>query len=545
MVWKTFFHKSGEKNEKRVLINHGPCLPITEPQTEVVVCKSEKELLIQFIRYLKMFASDFLIGYNIYKFDNSFIKARCAHHGISNYLLQLHRGSFTHSMFNFFNEKTSGKGEQYNTIFDLKIFGTICIDLMPVSIKEDRNTLRSYSLNAVSEKYLGEKKVDLNYKEMERLVIEGKAEGYWKIGVYCIQDCELPLKLLEKMNVLLYQINYSNLSFFPLDMIFSYGEQAKIYSIIYVEGGKMGFIFKANIPISGGFQGATVLEPQPGFYQRVSVLDFKSLYPTIIISNNLCPSNFINNFNNKLLERAIVSKNVNVIKVDDGITVYVARTLQGIIPEIETKLLAAREELKTEMEQHSKGSFLHELLNAKQLAMKISANSLYGVFGASFGELQCIPFSRTTTALGRKMIQDTVDYCHTVARKKYSPNLNVIYGDSVPKWSLVSLIYGNNPKPQSLTCESLWNFVKQKRQEFLLNAFENISPQNILNQSFPEVQPMVDYHEKEIFYCSDMGLYTWSDIGKTQVHSVIRHKPRVQKMYRIVTRGIFLFFYLI
>ena len=534
MVWETFFHTSKDPEIKRVLINNGPCLPITDPLTEVVICHSEKELLIKFILYLKKNPIDFLIGYNIYKFDNVFIKTRCEIHGISSYLLQLHRtDSSSQNLKNFFVEKSSGKGEKYNTILDFRIQGTTCIDLMPMSIKEDRNTLKSYSLNAVSEKYLGEKKIDLNYKEMERLVVEGEAKGFWKIGVYCIQDCALPLKLLEKMNILLYQINYSNLSSFPLDMIFSFGEQAKIYSIIYVDGIKNDFIFKANIPIEGGFQGATVLDPIPGYYYSVMCLDFKSLYPTIIISNRLCPSTLIKPNNMELLQKAIEKNNVNVIKADDGKIIYVAKYLNCLIPSILEKLLAARDELKKQMKTHPKNSFGHKLLDAKQQAMKVSANTTYGVFGAGFGELQCLDLSRATTALGRKMIKTTVNYCHTIGREKYG-ELKVIYGDSVPKWSLVSLLHESTFKPSPITCEALWKFIEQKRQEVL---FDNLQPQQFLNQPYSKVEPLVNSEKKEIFFCKDLGLYTWSDAGKTQIHAIIRHKPRVQKMFRIVTRG--------
>ena len=283
------------------------------------------------------------------------------------------------------------------------------------------------------------------------------------------------------------------------------------------------------------FKEQTVLEPIPGFYEKVMVLDFKSLYPTTIISNCLCPSNIFKVKPSKdLLKKAIEKENVKVIKAD-GVVVYVSK-LKGVIPGILEKLLEARDHLKRDMKQHTKGTFLYKLFDAKQRAMKVSANTLYGVFGAGFGELQCLELSRATTSLGRKMIKKTVDFCHSEGRNKYGPDLQVIYGDSVPNWSLITLFLGVNSNPQILTCEQLWNFVQQKRQEVLMNALSPLSPQQILNSYTKKVEPMMS-EGKEIFFCSDLDIFTWTSTGRTRINCVIRHAPRVKKMFRITTRG--------
>lgn len=166
---------------------------------------------------------------------------------------------------------------------------------------------------------------------------------------------------------------------------------------------------------------------------------------------------------------------------------------------------------------------------------KVACNSVYGIFGARFGALSLIALSRTTTALGRQMIQQTVDYCHDQAQEKY-PTIKVIYGDSVTKNTLITLQMpektpcGNN-SVVTKTIEEFWDIVEQKRQE----AFEEFCPFDLITTA-TTIKPVIDIQNKETFFILDLGFKVWSDSGFTVVKSIIRHLPKKQKMYRIKTR---------
>ena len=544
ITFETLYKCSKSPPIHRILLNLGPCLPID--QCEVKVFETEKQLLLSFLNILKTHAFDFLVGYNIYGFDFKMLKGRLQFWKILENIKCLHRIENIRLAKDTFKTKKSGKGEGYNTLTYLDVIGLITVDLLPIMKKYD-NRLRSHSLNSVSAKYVGEQKVDLSYKAMKELVKVGTAEAFHQIGVYCVQDTNLPNRLLEKLNLLLFQITFANIARFPLNLIFVYGEQLKIYSQIYSAGANAGFVFKDPKWISrddedfnkeeeGGFQGATVLEPVVGLYEGMTAcLDFASLYPTTMISNNLCATTFIEppkKMEQKhALKKLIEEKKVLAVETDGEIAYFLqTNVVKGIVPQILERLLSERYLAKNSMKLlKEKNGLEYSLLNSKQLALKTSANSIYGIFGTSFGALALIPLSRATTALGRKMIDQTLKYCHKEAQEKY-PNIKVIYGDSVSKNSLLTLKLNddvNAPVPTNgiivKSIEELWLQIHQRLER-------KVTVENSLIVE-------KDIFGKERMELDDFPFKVWSDSGFTQIKSIIRHKPRTRKMYRITTRS--------
>jgi DNA polymerase delta subunit 1 len=105
---------------------------------------------------------------------------------------------------------------------------------------------------------------------------------------------------------------------------------------------------------------------------------------------------------------------------------------RGILPSILDDLIAARNRAKRDMAAAAKDSFEKELYNCRQLAMKISANSVYGFTGATIGPIPCLAISESVTSYGREMIMLTKD---TVLEKYsikggFSFDAQVIYGDT-------------------------------------------------------------------------------------------------------------------
>ena len=80
--------------------------------------------------------------------------------------------------------------------------------------------------------------------------------------------------------------------------------------------------------------------------------------------------------------------------------------LQGILPQILEELLAARKKAKQDMARATDEA-TKNVQNGRQLAIKISANSVYGFTGATVGQLPCLPISSSVTAFGRQMIEQT------------------------------------------------------------------------------------------------------------------------------------------
>lgn len=118
----------------------------------------------------------------------------------------------------------------------------------------------------------------------------------------------------------------------------------------------------------------------------------------------------------------------NVITTPANAQFVTASVRKGLLPEILESLLAARKRAKAELKSET-DPFKRSVLDGRQLALKISANSVYGFTGAQVGKLPCLEISGSTTAYGRTMIEQTkneVESHYTVANG-YDNDAVVIY----------------------------------------------------------------------------------------------------------------------
>lgn len=176
------------------------------------------------------------------------------------------------------------------------------------------------------------------------------------------------------------------------------------------------------------FEGATVLEAKSGFYEKpIATLDFASLYPSIMMAYNLCYCSLVRS--EDLAKFNLQPECVN--KTPSGET-FVKPTLQkGILPEILEELLTARKRAKADLKE-AKDPFEKAVLDGRQLALKISANSVYGFTGATVGQLPCLEISSSVTSYGRQMIEHTkrlVEERFTIVGG-YQYDAEVVYGDT-------------------------------------------------------------------------------------------------------------------
>merc|ERR1719508_737044 len=177
------------------------------------------------------------------------------------------------------------------------------------------------------------------------------------------------------------------------------------------------------------YEGATVIDPVRGYYDvPIATLDFSSLYPSIMMAHNLCYTTLV--LQDGSLSRLGLTPE-QYIKTPRG-NMFVKNSLRrGLLPEILSDLLSARKKAKADLKKET-DPFKKGVLDGRQLALKISANSVYGFTGAQVGKLPCLEISQSTTAFGRMMIEETknqVESKYTVANG-YEHDAKVIYGDT-------------------------------------------------------------------------------------------------------------------
>ena len=237
---------------------------------------------------------------------------------------------------------------------------------------------------------------------------------------------ELPLRLAERLFVVPEVTEMSRVCQTPLVDVLTRGQQIKVFSHLVLAAHRMSFIvtdMPAAPAVAGKYTGATVLDPIPGFYNDVPVItnDFASLYPSIMRSKNLCFSTWVPP-NTRLPPHVVTEE----FRFDDG---RVARFVQsatheGVLPRILKSLGEARKATRARMKTLDKADPLRGLLDGRQLAYKISANSVYGFTGAAKGMYPLKLIAETTTFVGRRMIDRT----KAIMEERFGAK--VIYGDT-------------------------------------------------------------------------------------------------------------------
>lgn len=168
--------------------------------------------------------------------------------------------------------------------------------------------------------------------------------------------------------------------------------------------------------------GGEVLEPKKGLLENIIILDYKSLYPTIMMAHNLCYTTEV-----------VKEKPDDVIKAPSGGIFASQKVVKGIVPAILEDLLnrrlATREKMKTAKDEE------YRVLDATQLALKILLNSFYGYSGYARARLYSITLASAVTSFGRQnilrtrsLIEDEIREATLKDGKKLA--LSVVYGDT-------------------------------------------------------------------------------------------------------------------
>lgn len=367
---------------------------------------------------------DFLVGYNIHGFDSQYMFARAQISGASGDFYRLGKLRGVRSKLTEKNMSSSAYGDNKFVFFETP--GIMQLDVL-TAVKRDYK-LDSYKLDRVAEHFLGERKLDLPPVEIFKKWEAGTPEDIRTIAEYCVQDTLLPMRLVFKLNMVANLTELAGATGIPMSFLLMRGQQIRAVSLILKYVMEKGMLLPTNrkggSPEEDKYVGATVLDPKVGaYFEHVSCLDFASLYPSIIRAYNLCHSTLV--LDPAYSDCPGVAYD-DVAWVEEGVS-YSYRFVQsrkGVLPLILDDLTAARKTAKKKMAAAT-DPFEKELFNAKQLAFKVTSNSLYGVCGASNGILSCKPIASSVTATGRRMILETKEYVET----RY-PGSEVVYGDT-------------------------------------------------------------------------------------------------------------------
>ncbi|MBD3229281.1 MAG: DNA-directed DNA polymerase I [Candidatus Lokiarchaeota archaeon] len=282
------------------------------------------------------------------------------------------------------------------------------------------NAYKTVSLEAVSSALLEEGKIELE-KEIHDL-------SYHKLAEYCLRDSDLTLRLTTYDNnlVLKLLILLMRITKLPIEDISRSGISNWIKNLFYFEHRARNYLIPnpnylseiksdaaTEAMIKGKkYKGAKVIDPIPGVHFNVVVLDFASLYPSVIKEWNLSYET-VNCPHEECRDNLIPNTPHWVCKKRVGIS----SLLIGLLRDLRVKYF------KIKAKDKALNQELRNLFNIVQASMKVIINAAYGVFGAEIFPLYCLPMAESTSAIGRYAIEQTIEKVHSMG-------LRVIYGDT-------------------------------------------------------------------------------------------------------------------
>ncbi len=390
--------------------------PVRAKDKDVLVFPSEKEMLEKFVEIVNAYDPDVITGYNILAFDIPYINERLKENKLPRTLGRC-------------KDKCISVRKISESKYRCSVVGRVLVDPYLI-IKEMAARgffvgLKRFGLGDVSEYFLGEKKVDVAHSEIFKLW-NGSWEEVNKLLDYARKDAQLALKILLEKGFLEKYVAISQVSGLLLQDALDSGESAKIENLLLREFNKEGFVFpckpkeeveeREEERDEKGLKGAFVLEPEVGLHTKCVVyLDFMSMYPSLIIAFNICPTTI-------LLDNGL-GEGVESVETPYGSRFVSPKVRLGIFPRVVKELIEKRQEFKRRMKEE-KDPAKRRVWDAKQEAFKRMANAFYGYTGFIRARLYLLEIANSITSLGRKYI--TLTKRIVEGKTPYK----VIYGDT-------------------------------------------------------------------------------------------------------------------
>lgn len=349
-----------------------------------ITFKEEEDLLDAFKEELLKIDPDVITGWNVIDFDLNVLQKRFKKFDIPFALGRDNSFSRLRIETDFFR---TSKAE---------ISGRIVIDALAL-LKTSFIKVHDYKLGTVAKALLGEGKL-IEFSHQKPMEIDKLfKEDPEKLAAYNLKDAELVIRILEKSKALDLTIQRSLLTGMELDRVGS--SIASLDSLYIREARKRGIVVPSGkfMTKEKGIKGGFVMEPKPGIYDYVIVLDFKSLYPSIIRTFNIDPASFVENCKGK-----------NLIKAPNGACF---KNEEGILPSIIAKLWEERAKAAKEKNDLAKH------------AIKILMNSMFGVMATPNCRFFNLKIANAITHFGQAIIKGT-------AEKIKEMGYDVIYMDT-------------------------------------------------------------------------------------------------------------------
>ena len=355
----------------------------TNDDDEIILTGDERKIISDFVKLIKSYDPDIIVGYNQDAFDWPYLRKRAERWNIP---LDVGR-------------------DGSNVVFRggrPKITGRLNVDLYDIAMRI--SDIKIKKLENVAE-FLGTKIeiADIEAKDIYRYWSRGEKE---KVLNYARQDAINTYLIAKELLPMHYEL--SKMIRLPVDDVTRMGRGKQVDWLLLSEAKKIGEIAPNPPEHAESYEGAFVLEPERGLHENVACLDFASMYPSIMIAFNISPDTY--GCRDDCYEAPEVGHKFR-------------ESPDGFFKRILRMLIEKRRELKVELKNLSPESSEYKLLDIKQQTLKVLTNSFYGYMGWNLARWYCHPCAEATTAWGRHFIR-------TSAKIAESMGFKVLYGDT-------------------------------------------------------------------------------------------------------------------
>lgn len=485
-MWSCIFQQLGvPESRKRYCILVGDCKEI--PDAEVIKVKDEMELIDAFADLVERHDPEILLGFNTFRFDYPYLNTRLEnnlrtwpnlgrlkHRGVSILSTEWESSAYGVQILDII--QTPGrisidlfpvisreyKLDQYN-------LGAIASYFLNGRTKHDVKADEMFRIHEELQRCKAGMSCNFSCdeeREFAEQAYERALTDTTKVVEYCIRDSELLIDLMERLNLWLMFVEMVNVVDVSIADLYTRGQQLRCLNQVFRLATKWNVVIDERKGAVKNFVGGKVQDPIQGVWDNVICLDFASLYPSIIQAYNICFTTLVRksdyarvapedcnvfDFQDEIefktqvegeedvdpltgkAKRRKYQKDSRVVHTHERFVKSSVR--KGLLPTLLEILVGKRREVRGYLDgvKNPDGTWkiapeedpvTRVILDKRQLALKVSANSMFGFLGVANGKLPLFEGAMCITGRGRELITTVANYLH----QKY--NTTLVYGDT-------------------------------------------------------------------------------------------------------------------
>ncbi|KAM6180626.1 DNA polymerase zeta catalytic subunit [Erethizon dorsatum] len=511
---------------------------------EVTYAADEKALFQEITNIIKRYDPDILLGYEIQMHSWGYLLQRAA--ALSVDLCRMISRVPDDKIENRFSAERDDYGS--DTMSEINIVGRITLNLW--RIMRNEVALTNYTFENVSFHILHQRFPLFTFRVLSDW-FDNKTDLYrWKMVDHYVSRVRGNLQMLEQLDLIGKTSEMARLFGIQFLHVLTRGSQYRVESMMLRIAKPMNYI-----PVTPSIQQRSqmrapqcvplIMEPESRFYSNsVLVLDFQSLYPSIVIAYNYCFSTCLGHVENlgKYEEFKFGCTSLRVppdllyqIRHDitvspNGVAFVKPSIRKGVLPRMLEEILKTRLMVKQSMKAYKQDKALSQMLNARQLGLKLIANVTFGYTAANFsGRMPCIEVGDSIVHKARETLERAIKLVNDT--KKWGAR--VVYADTDSMFVLLKgatkeqsfkigqeiaeAVTATNPKPVKLKFEKVYlPCVLQTKKRYVGYMYETLDQKDpvfdakgietVRRDSCPAVSKILERSLKLLFETRDISL---------------------------------------